>query len=86
MTRIDNFVEKSGGKFILKDFFFNLLFYDFNGLILNNLIPNRLDKSRLLGRLSKDILQISLNIYKTITRLTYIENIFIDLFPFGSCT
>ena len=86
MTRIDNFVEKSGGKFILKDFFFNLTFYDFNGLILNNLIPNRLDKSRLLGRLSKDILQISLNIYKTITRLTYIENIFIDLFPFGSCT
>ncbi len=31
-------VEKSGGKYILKDFFLNLTFYDFNNLILNNLI------------------------------------------------
>jgi hypothetical protein len=31
-------VEKSGGNYILKNFFLNLTFYDFNDLILNNLI------------------------------------------------
>jgi hypothetical protein len=29
---IDNFVEKSGGKYILKDFFLNFKLYDFSGL------------------------------------------------------
>ena len=38
MTRIDNFVEKSGERYILNDFFLNLTLYDFNDLILNNLI------------------------------------------------
>jgi hypothetical protein len=31
-------VEKSGGKYILKNFFLNLTLYDFNDFILNNLI------------------------------------------------
>ncbi len=38
MTRIYSFVEKSGGKYILLDFFLNLTLYDFKDWILNNLI------------------------------------------------
>ena len=29
---IDNFFEKSGGKYILQDFFSSMTLYDFNGL------------------------------------------------------